>query len=370
MSKLKLILCLLSIITLTSPQIVTVASTSSRVAATKCNYTFTISNITNIASVTISFTDWGFFISSPVDSVNTKPYINGQLASIIHANGQSVVSYSPNFGSSQSFTIVLTNMLNPPSTKPYLMNLTFSRSSAPTTLNLTTYLTISAINHQLTLTIRQNNRSVGASTSTASFDFDSVNYFDNNTLLNLVFDSTKINITFPSSSFYTITQSSGRINISKMSFSMSNTISFSGVAIANPKAALTYAIDVEQFFIETSTKYVYAVANTTVTLLPIAFSTLSIAAPLSMGSLVSLNVSSACSFAQVGSPNETAYTYVTVDSNMDMVNGSDCTAISSTQCKHIKSGSTYSLTNFRPKIGSLNTTITFTAFTYFLSAFY
>jgi len=244
MSKLKHILYLLAIITLTYSQTVIVASTSSKVAATKCNYTFTVSNITNIASTTISFTDWGFFINSPVDTINTKAYINGQLANIIHANGLSVVSYSPNFGSSQSFTIVLTNMLNPPSTKPYLMNLTFSRGSAPTTLVLSTYLTINTINHQLTFTIRQNNRNVGATTSTASFDFDSVNYFDNNTLLSLVFDSSKINITFPSSSSYTISQGSGRINISKMSFTMSNTLSFSSVTITNPKAALTYVIDV------------------------------------------------------------------------------------------------------------------------------
>lgn len=370
MSKLKLILCLGIIITLAHTQIITVSSTSSKVAAAKCNYTFTISNITNISSVTISFTDWGFFIDSPVESVNTKAYINAQQANIIHASGLSVVSLSPNFGSSQSFTITLTNMLNPPSTKPYPMNLTFSRVTAPTSMILSTSLTINTINHQLTFSIRQNNRNVGATTSTASFDFDSVNYFDNNTLLNLVFDSTKINITFPSSSSYTLSQGNGRINISKMSFSISNTISFSNVTISNPRAALTYAIDVEQFFIETTNKYVYAVASTTVTLVPIAFTTLTIVSPLSMGSLVSLAVSSSCNFSQVSSANQTAYTYLTTDSNIDVVNGSDCTFISSTQCKHIKSGSTYSLSNFRPKISSSNTTITFTTYTFFLTTFY
>jgi hypothetical protein len=248
MSKLKLILCVGLILVIASNQTVSVSSTSSKVAAT-CNYTFTITNITNIGSVTFSFSQWGFFYSSPIDPSNTKAYINGQLASIIHAGSVSMVASSPNFGSSLSFTIVLTNMRNPPSTKPYIMNLTFARGSSPTSLSLSTSLTINAINHQLTFLIRQNNRNVGASTSTATFDFGLVNYIDSNTFLNLVFDNTKINITFPSSNNYTISQGSGRINISKMSYTMTDSISFPNVTITNPRAALTYAIDVELFFI-------------------------------------------------------------------------------------------------------------------------
>lgn len=370
MSKLKLILYLGIIINLAYTQIVTVASTSTRVAASKCNYTFTITNITNIASLTISYTQWGFYYSSPVDTVNTKAYVNGQLANLINNGNLSVISSSSNFGSTLPFTIVLTNMLNPASTKPYLMNLTFSRASAPTTITLSTSLTVNAANHQLSFTIRQNNRNVGASTSVPSFDFDLVNYFDNNTQLNLVFDNTKINISLPSSSFYTVSQGNGNINISRMSFSISNTLIFSNVTISNPRAALTYTIDAEQFFMESTTKYIYAVASITVTLLPIAFNTLSIASPLSMGSLVNLAVSSTCNFTQVSSPNQTAYTHLTFDTNIDVVSGSDCSLISSTQCRHIKSGSPYSLTNFRPKIGSSNATITFTAYTYFLTTFY
>jgi hypothetical protein len=370
MSKLKLILCLGLLINLAYTQIVTVASNSSRVAASKCNYTFTITNITNIASLTISFAQWGFYYPSPIDTVNTRAYVNGQLASLINNGNLLVISYSSNFGSTLPFTIVLTNMFNPASTKPYLMNLTFSRASAPTTVTLSTSLTINAVNHQLSFSIRQNNRNVGATTSAASFDFDLVNYFDNNTQLNLVFDSTKINITLPSSSLYTVSQGNGRINISSMSFSMGNTISIPNVTISNPRAALTYAIDVEQFFVESTTKYIYAVANITVALLPIAFNTLSIASPLSMGSLVSLAVSSSCNFTQVSSANQIAYTHLTFDSNIDVVSGSDCTLTSATQCRHNKSGSPYSLTNFRPKIGAANTTIAFTAFTFFLNTFY
>ncbi len=207
-------------------------------------------------------------------------------------------------------------MINPSSTKPYQINVTIANSSTSLTLSRT--LTVTNVPNY-PLTFKSYSRIVGAVSNSITIDIIMNNYIDPTTILNLNFNSTLINITIPSTSTYSATQSTtGNVSISSWSNlnTFGNQVTLSNVVITNPSAAITYTVSGSFYFKEANTTYTVQTVSSTLTLTPTSFNSITIASPLQYGVLSSLTIASPCNYSQVNSTNTSnpAYTIVTYPS--------------------------------------------------------
>lgn len=207
-------------------------------------------------------------------------------------------------------------MINPSSTKPYQINVTIANSSTSLTLSRT--LTVTNVPNY-PLTFKSYSRVVGAVSNSITIDIIMNNYIDPTTILNLNFNSTLINITIPSTSTYSATQSTtGNVSISSWSNlnTFGNQVTLSNVVITNPSAAITYTVSGSFYFKEGNTTYTVQTVSSTLTLTPTSFNSITIASPLQYGVLSLLTIASACNYSQVNSTNTSnpAYTIVSYPS--------------------------------------------------------
>lgn len=352
-------------------QSISVSSSSLLVGATSVNYTFTISNVTSVTSVSFAFGNWSFLTQTPF-SASTRCHLNGVLVSSAQFPSQVVCSMSST-GAATTFNVTLTAMLNPSSSKPYQINATLSNSTTSRTLSgLLTVATL--INYPLTFL--SYSRAVGASSSTIQLDSIMSNYIDPTTFLALNYNTTLINISFPSTSTYTVLQNANGTAIFSTWTnlqSLSGKVVLTNIGITNPMAAISYTITGSFYFREGNVTYNIQTVSTTVTITPAAFSVLTITSPLMYGVLYNLTLTSACNFTQVNGPNATlpAYTFIDYPTEFKPTNASNCAISNSTTCTFARLSSPNTITNFQVGVGTFTaTSVTVTTYTFYLGAYY
>lgn len=120
---------------------VTLASSSALVGQTS-NYTFTVSNFTDLTRVDFTFTEWTTTSTNPFSS-SSRLLVSG-LTITPTTFPLSLICTLPNTIALSSLQLVLTNIRNPSSTKPYPVTIILYHSSGTST-TLTQNLTISSI---------------------------------------------------------------------------------------------------------------------------------------------------------------------------------------------------------------------------------
>lgn len=352
-------------------QTITVSSSSLLIGATSVNYTFTVSNVTSVTSVSFTFGNWSYLTQTPF-SGSTKCYLNGALVSSAQFPSQVVCSMGST-GAATAFNVMLTSMMNPSSSKPYQINATVSNSSTSRTLS--GLLTVTTLT-DYPLTFVSYSRAVGASSSAIQLENIMSNYIDPTTFLSLNYNTTLINISFPSTSTYTVLQNAnGTALFSTWTNlqSLGGKVVLTNIGITNPLAAISYTITGKFYFKEGNATYNIQTFSVTVAITPAAFNVLTATSPLMYGVLSNLTLTSACNFTQANGPNVTlpAYTLIDYPAELKPTNTSNCAVSNSTTCTYAKLSSPNSLTNFQVGVGSFNTTsLTVTTYTYYLGSYY
>jgi hypothetical protein len=359
------------LLALCASQSLAIASSSAFVGDTSTNYTFVLANVSAVTAVTFNFNSWSALTQAPYSS-STKCYLSGAALTCTSFPSNQIQCALSLTGNGLSANLTLTSMTNPSSTKPYPVTLTLTNSSA--SLNLTSSLTVSSLLN-FPLSFQSYSKVLGATSSSISIDIVMNNYIDSTTVLSLSYNPALITITFPNTTSYNVLQNSnGTVLISNWNnlLSLGGKVTLSSVAITNPPAAIVYTVTGSFYFKQSNLTYNIQTVSTTVTLTTLAFSTLTVASPLSYGVLSALTIASACSFTQVSSANASNPAYTTVDfpAELQPTNASTCVVTSSSSCQHTKSGN-YSLSNFQMGIGNFTTTsLTFTSYTYYAGAYY
>lgn len=229
------------LLTSTSCQSLSIVSSSTTVGDTSVNYTFVFTNVSSLTNLAFNFGSWSSLTTAPYSTLSKCYLFTSVIATTSFPSNQIQCSMTAT-GVNQSINITISNMINPSSTKPYQINVTLTNSTTSLTLSRT--LTVTNIPNY-PLTFKSYSRVVGATSSSITIDIIMNNYIDPTTVLNLNFNSTLINISIPSTSTYTSTQTtSGIVNINSWSnlLTFGNSITLSNVAITNPLAAITYTI--------------------------------------------------------------------------------------------------------------------------------
>jgi hypothetical protein len=349
-------------------QSLAIVSSSAVVGDASVNYTFVLSSVSATTGVAFNFGSWSPLTQAPFSS-STKCYLAGSALSCVSFPTNQI---SCALSISGTFNLTLTSMTNPSSSKPYSINLTLSNSTASKTLTSTLTATSLAA---FPLSFAGYSKVIGATSSAITIDIIMNNYIDATTYLSLSYNSALIAITFPNTTAYTVLQNSNGTalfsNWNNLN-SLGGKVTLTGVAITNPQAAITYTVTGLFYFKESSTTYNIQTVSSNIVLAIAAFTTLTLASPLSYGVLSALTVTSACSFTQVSSANASnpAYTNVDFPAELQPASGSTCVTTSTTTCQHTKSGS-YSLANFQAGIGSYTSaSLTFTAYTFYAGSYY
>ena len=288
-------------------------------------------------------------------------------------------------GSNQSLSFMLSNMLNPSSTKPYYINITFLNSNNTEIVSYN-YLNTNRRNSlnatrltNITFFPSSYSTRIGASNTNVSFDIQMNNYIDSNTILLLQFNSTLIVPNFASTTSYNAVATTGAVNIRNWSTNYLNAIksqgylTLTGIAINNPAAAISYTISGLLYFVESGVNYTIQTVISSITLNPIAFTTFAITTPLAYGILTAIDINSSCSLPQVNSstPSNPAYHVLSYNSSqLAPSNTSNCSTLTSSTCRTTDTNN-YRLTNFQTTIDSSTTTsLTLTSFTFYQGIYY
>ena len=352
-------------------QNISISSSSLLVGAASVNYTFTISNVTSVTGVSFAFGNWSYLTQTPF-SGSTRCYLNGALVSSAQFPSQVVCSMAST-GAATAFNVTLTAMVNPSSSKPYQINATVSNSTTSRTLS--GFLTVTTLTN-FPLTFLSYSRAVGASSSTIQLDSIMSNYIDPTTFLALNYNTTLINISFPSTSTYTVLQNANGTAIFSTWTnlqSLGGKVALTNIGITNPLAAISYTITGSFYFRESNVTYNIQTVSVTVTLTPAAFSVLTVTSPLMYGVLYNLTLTSGCNFTQVNGPNATlpAYTLIDYPAELKPTSASNCAISNSTTCTFARLASPNTVTNFQVGVGTFNTTsLTVTTYTNYLGVYY
>lgn len=216
-------------------------------------------------------------------------------------------------GAATTFNVTLTAMANPSSSKPYQINANLSNSTTSRTLS--GLLTVTTLTNY-PLTFLSYSRAVGASSSAIQLDSIMSNYIDPTTFLALNYNTTLINISFPSTSTYTVLQNANGTAIFSTWTnlqSLGGKVVLTNIGITNPLAAISYTITGSFYFKEGNNTYNIQTVSVTVTITPAAFNLLTVTSPLMYGVLYNLTLTSACNFTQVNGPNATLAAYTLID---------------------------------------------------------
>lgn len=352
-------------------QTISVSSSSLLVGAASVNYTFTISNVTSVTGVSFTFGNWSYLTQTPF-SGSTKCYLNGALVSSAQFPSQVVCSMGST-GAATAFNVTLTSMMNPSSSKPYQINATVSNST--TSLTLSGLLTVTTLTNY-PLTFLSYSRAVGASSSTIQLDSIMSNYIDPTTFLALNYNTTLINVSFPSTSTYTVLQNANGTAIFSTWTnlqSLGGKVVLTNIGITNPLAAISYTITGSFYFREGNVDYNIQTVSVTVTITPAAFNVLTATSPLMYGALYNLTLTSGCNFTQINGPNISfpAFTLIDYPAELKAANTSNCAISNSTTCTFARLVSPNTITNFQVGVGTFNTTsLIVTSYTYYLGSYY
>jgi len=92
-----------------------------------CNYTITLTNQTSIASLTFNFNNWTNASTDPFSTSSRLVYSSTTLTPVSFPG---VLKFTPSTAwTGTNFSFSLTNMRNPSSTKPYVINLTIDNGT-------------------------------------------------------------------------------------------------------------------------------------------------------------------------------------------------------------------------------------------------
>lgn len=353
----------------TQGQSLAIVSSSAVVGDTPVNYTFVFTNISAATTgVTFNFGSWSPLTLAPFAG-SSKGYVAGSLINCIQFPNNQINCGLTMTG---SFSLTLTAMTNPSSTKPYSINATISNTTSSATISGS--LTVTTLPNY-PLSFQSYSRVLGATSSAISIDFIMYNYIDSTSFLSLTYNTTLIGITFPNTSSYTVLQNTGGVAIFSNwnnVASYNGKVTLTGVAITNPQAAISYTVSGTFYFKQGNITYNVQTVSSTITLTTSTFTSLTIASPLQYGVLSTLSVTSACSFTQVSSANASNPAYTTVDypAELQPTANSTCIITNSTSCKHNRNG-TYTLTNFQVGIGNYSaTSLTFISYSFYAGAYY
>ena len=236
-----IILVLLCIIlTLSQTPSVSVSSSSSLTGQTT-NYTFAVSNLTDLTRVDFGFSSWTL--------TNKDPFSSGTLLLVSDLTitptllPLTLIGFMPSTLAFSSLQLTLTNMRNPSSTKPYPITITLYHSSGSSS-SVTVDLTISSISNS-SFPMVGYSISIGSTSNSAEL-YLSPQYalHMTNTFLEITYDSTMITMSLGSSSTYTIiSTSTNTFLLGSFSSSSLSLLRVTSVSISNPEAAISTIIN-------------------------------------------------------------------------------------------------------------------------------
>ena len=345
---------LLFIAMLIMPNYCSVSSvtSSSPFVGVVANYSIVLSNQTNLTRLDFYFSNW--------TTNNPDPFSSRTILQL--TTGTTTLNVTPSFVpltlacslgqtvTGSSFTLVLTNMRNPSSTKPY--NFVIRAYSTAGGTNYTASMTLSSVSNT-SFPMVGYSTDIGRTSTGVSF-YLSPQYalILSSPYLQITYDSSLITLSFGTGSSYSILSSSaGSLTIYQFTTTSLSQLIVDNVTAVNPQAAISYTINCRFYVIEGGVQYDVENFYAEVNLVPVGYTTLSTVSSLEYGKAGSLNVLSSCLYSQVSGPSSAAYTVVSYNSSQLSVSGAVCTSTSTSTCQHTLTNN-YTLTSFTASIST------------------